>query len=337
MTSIIIVAGIFALAGISTVILPFFRGRGGFLAAAGTIDDPARLEAMKSAIVSRIVKEESAHANGDLSQLEWSRREAYLRRRYIDVARRLDFVRRSLPGSSAVKSLLLGFLVPAALVPGAMMVPSPLAGEGTGLAATTIGDRHAIMLRGGVDQVWGHYVFTLQNDGKVAAGISTPVMLPAGAIDVRPQEGLDPEDVVVGPGGQGSDGGQVSIRKTVEPGVHLVSFGFVVPARTGHASIAFDAPYKIGELQVLTQRASGMAVSGERLVARRPAIWALEGGMEPGQRLVLDVDGVPEGRQRLWVMGFSVAALLTGLGGGLAWWSRPKRKEESLDEDTLGT
>ena len=80
-----------------------------------------------------------------------------------------------------------------------------------------------------------------------------------------------------------------------------------------------------------------MAVSGERLVARRPGIWALEGGMEPGQRLVLEVDGVPEGRQRLWVMGFSVAALLTGLGGGLAWWSRPKRKEESLDEETLGT
>ena len=215
-----------------------------------------------------------------------------------------------------------------------MMAPSPFPGAGTGLAATTIGDRHAIMLRGGVDQVWGHYVFTLQNDGKAPAEISTPVMLPSGAIDVRPQEGLNPEDVVAGAAGQT---GMVSIRKMVEPGVHLVSFGFVIPARTGHASIEFNVPYRIAEMQVLAQRSSAMSVSGERLVSRRPGIWAIDGELAMGQTLVMNVAGVPEGRQRLWIMGLSVAALIAGLGGGLAWWSRPKRKEESLDEETLGT
>lgn len=330
MTSILIVSGIFAFAAILAVVAPFFTGRGGFLAAAGTIDDPARLEAMKNAIVARIVKEEAAHASGDLSAREWARREAYLRHRYIDVARRLDFLKRSSSARGVVKALLLMALVPAALV---ALAPSgdAFAKEVKLPGEAVIGDRHAIMLRPGVDQVWGHYVFTLQNSGKAPAEISTPVMLPSGAIDVRPQEGITPEDVIVG------EGGKVSIKKTVEPGVHLVSFGFIVPARTGRSAVEFQAPYAIGELQVLTQRSSQMAVTGDRIVQRRPGIWAVDGSLAGGEALVLNVDGIPEGRHRLWIMGFSVAALLTGLGGGLAWWSRPKRKEESLDEEALGT
>lgn len=326
MTAIFIVAGLFALAGITLVVLPFFTGRGGFLAAAGTINDPVRLEAMRRAIVARIVREEASHARGELSDTEWSRRLEYLRHRYIDVARRLDFLKRSAGGGVAiVAAMTLAF--------------SGLAGETARAASAAkkeplrIGDRHAIMLRGGVDQVWGHYVFTLQNDGKAPAEIMTPVMLPAGAVDVTPQEGISPEEVVVGADGK------VALRKTVPPGTHLLSFGFVVPAKTGVAPVEFVAPYAIPEMQVLTQRSGSLVVSGDRLSVSRPGIWSLDvgpGGLAEGEKMLFQVAGVPEGRQRLWILGLSAAALLTGLGGGLALWSRPKTKEDSRDEDDVG-
>ena len=178
MTAIMIVSGLFALGALAVTILPFFTGRGGFLAAAGTINDPIRLEAMKVAIVARYVKEEVTFAEGDLSKREWTRRQEYLRHRYIDLVRRLDFLRR-VGSSSTAKSLII------ALAFGGLdqlLLPQ------TASAAVVIGQRHAIMLRGGVDQIWGHYVFTLQNDSKVTGEFTTPVMLPTGAIDLRPQE-----------------------------------------------------------------------------------------------------------------------------------------------------
>jgi hypothetical protein len=319
MTVIMIVSGLFAMAALVATVLPFFLGRGGFLAAAGTINDPARLESMKAAIVARYVKEEVVFGNGDLSRREWARRQEYLRHRYIDVARRLDYLRR------AGTPLLIGFFL--------LLAASHVVSVREVQAATFMGERHAIMLRGGVDQVWGHYVFTLQNDGKVAEEFTTPVMLPSGAIDVRPQEGVTPEEVVIG------EGGQVAIRQKVEPGVHLVSFGFIVGAKAGNSKIEFVAPYPVQDLQILTAKGSGLEVRGPGLVMRRgsesPSVWGISGPVGVGEPLAFEVVGVAEGRQRLWIMGISVASLLIGLGGGLAWWGRPKRKEEFINEEAL--
>ena len=160
MTAIMIVSGLFALAALVATVLPFFVGRGGFLAAAGTINDPARLESMKAAIVARYVKEELVFSDGDLSRRDWARRQEYLRQRYIDVARR---------GSES------------------------------------------------------------------------------------------------------------------------------------------------------------------------PGVWEISAPVGVGEPLAFEVVGVAEGRQRLWIMGISVASLLIGLGGGLAWWGRPKRKEEFINEEALGS
>ena len=325
MTAIMIVSGLFALGALAVTILPFFTGRGGFLAAAGTINDPIRLEAMKVAIVARYVKEEVTFAEGDLSKREWTRRQEYLRHRYIDLVRRLDFLRR-VGSSSTAKSLII------ALAFGGLdqlLLPQ------TASAAVVIGQRHAIMLRGGVDQIWGHYVFTLQNDSKVTGEFTTPVMLPTGAIDIRPQEGLTPEEVVI------SDDGRVALRKKVDPGVHMVSFGFIVESKSGNSHLEFEAPYPVQELQILVPKNTGIEVSGAGLNPHRngqqPGVWSIAAPLAPADRLVFDVSGVAEGRQRLWIMGLSVAALLVGLGAGLAWWSRPKRKEEVFDEEALGT
>ena len=75
------------------VILPFFTGKGGKLAAASTINDPGKLEGLKKAILQRYLDEEHAMKEGDISEQQWKKRSALLSNRYIDVSKKLDFLK----------------------------------------------------------------------------------------------------------------------------------------------------------------------------------------------------------------------------------------------------
>lgn len=75
------------------VLSPFFWGTGGILAEAATQDDPIQLEKGKLAIAKRWVKDELLFASGELSSREWDMRKELLTNRFIDMARRLDFIR----------------------------------------------------------------------------------------------------------------------------------------------------------------------------------------------------------------------------------------------------
>ena len=83
------VVGIFLVCALLT---PFFFGSGGFLAAGASINSPDRLERVKAAVLKRFLEDEAAHAKGDLSKLEWQKRRDFLAHRYVDAARRLDFL-----------------------------------------------------------------------------------------------------------------------------------------------------------------------------------------------------------------------------------------------------
>lgn len=321
MTAIYIVVAIFALGAVSFVIAPFFVGRGGLLAAASSVSDQGQLEAMKKAIVRRYVAEEAASDRGDLSRREWRRRQSYLRHRYIDVTRRLDFLRRTQSGRA-----LLVFLISVC----AYFLTSDIA-----VAGVAIGKRHAIMLRGGIEQVVGHYFFTVENDSKVPQPFVTAVMLPADAIDVRPREGLTQEDVVAG------HDGTIEVKKTFPPGVHLLSFDFVIGGKGGSVDVRMRVPYKVEELQLLTGKNSPLRLASNATIAPampgRDGIWVTSAPLEAGQDFLISVAGVTEGRQRLWVLGLSVAGVLFGVGGGLAWWSRPMKAGGKSDEEIMGT
>lgn len=75
------------------LLAPFFIGPGGLLQAASSINSSSQLEALKEAILKRYLDDERAFQKGDLSPLGWEKRRAFLVNRYIDAARRLDFVR----------------------------------------------------------------------------------------------------------------------------------------------------------------------------------------------------------------------------------------------------
>lgn len=74
------------------VLAPFFTGDGGLLAASSSVNSPSQLEATKAAVLKRYLEDEAAHKRGDLSQLGWEKRKEFLVHRYIDAARRLDYL-----------------------------------------------------------------------------------------------------------------------------------------------------------------------------------------------------------------------------------------------------
>lgn len=77
---------------VALLLLPFWSGSGGLLAASGSIRSPEVLVSLKEVIVRRYLEDERAHQNGTLGKLAWEKRRTFLINRYIDAARRLDFL-----------------------------------------------------------------------------------------------------------------------------------------------------------------------------------------------------------------------------------------------------
>ncbi len=74
------------------ILSPFIFAKGGHLQAAASINSPERLEAIKLSILKRFIEDERAFTEKRLTKMAWDQRKSYLTNRYIDAARRLDFL-----------------------------------------------------------------------------------------------------------------------------------------------------------------------------------------------------------------------------------------------------
>ncbi len=90
-----VVAGLIGIVLLAVLMTPFWLGPGGPLQAGMSINSPEQLKALKTALLQRYLTEEAAHARGELSALAWNKRREFLTNRYIDVARRLDFIQHA--------------------------------------------------------------------------------------------------------------------------------------------------------------------------------------------------------------------------------------------------
>ena len=79
---------------IATLLMPFFGGAGGVLASAALVRDPDQLESLKTQILKRYLDDEAAFKRGEVSAATWQKRQDFLTNRYLDAARRLDFLRQ---------------------------------------------------------------------------------------------------------------------------------------------------------------------------------------------------------------------------------------------------
>ncbi len=93
----IYVAGLIAILVIAVIVQPFVFGEGGALAPAATESSVERLFAAKQSILKRYLEEERAHLDGDISKGVWSNRRQFLTNRYLDTARRIDYLQSASP------------------------------------------------------------------------------------------------------------------------------------------------------------------------------------------------------------------------------------------------
>ncbi len=191
-------------------------------------------------------------------------------------------------------------------------------------AAVEVSGRHIYILYPGVDSVWGSYLFMVHNGGTQPERFSFPVMLPAETIDFQGQDTLAPNELKLG-----SDGG-LTIDKVFEPGENLLNIGFKLPAQLGGGPVTLKAssPFESVGFFVFEGK---FAVTGPNMEVRKNVdfsgrrydTYTLAGG-EAGKSYAFAIEGVPEGRGRLWIVGWILAGGLLTIALSIAFLSRPK-------------
>lgn len=77
---------------VCVVLSPFWIGAGGVLAAASAEESPEKLRFLKEQLLKQYLKDERAATQGHITAREWGTRKQFLINRFIDAARRLDYI-----------------------------------------------------------------------------------------------------------------------------------------------------------------------------------------------------------------------------------------------------
>ena len=194
------------------------------------------------------------------------------------------------------------------------------------MAAVSVTPRHLMVLREGLDVLYGSYVFGVFNTGDKPERFRTPVMLPKETDDFSAQEGVEAGDLTLAPGGG------VILEKEFPPGMQIVSIGFRTPSRYGRSVLTLTPALAIDSFTLLLPRLSRLQVSSPKLVVGDAASapdpqyepYINASVLQPGEALKVAVNGLPAGRSQIWIVGAGVAAMLLFMAGFLAWRTRPK-------------
>ncbi len=200
-----------------------------------------------------------------------------------------------------------------------------LFGAKASMAAVQIGPKHLYIAYPGVDKIWGSYLFVVNNDGAAPEAFSFPVMLPKNVTDFQAQDALSPNELKLGP-----DGGLI-VEKTFQPGETMLQISFILPAEQGTATARFVPPHSYESFSVFVWQDAldvkgppGLETQkGVNLSGRLFDTFALGAG-EAGKPLEFTFERVPEGRQRLWIIGSIFGAILLIAGLSIAFYTRPK-------------
>lgn len=200
-------------------------------------------------------------------------------------------------------------------------------------ASVQMSGRHIFILYPGVDSVWGSYLFMVNNNGTQPERFSFPVMLPVETIDFQGQDSLGPNDLKLG-----SDGG-LTIDKVFDPGDNLLNIGFKLPAKIGEGAFTVKSNSGFESLGIFVFEGKFL-VNGPQLEVRKGVdfsgrnydTYTATNG-EAGKTYNFVFEGIPEGRGRLWIIGWIMAGFLLIIGFTLAAVTRPqvpKGVEESI-------
>ncbi len=90
----IVISVAISLVLVIVLLTPFFAKDTSALSQGSSINDPKLLKSLKDSLVKRYIDDDSAFKRGSLSALTWNKRRLFLVNRYIDAARRLDYLEK---------------------------------------------------------------------------------------------------------------------------------------------------------------------------------------------------------------------------------------------------
>ena len=93
MNPLVVVSILVCLVVLTAVFLPFVWGPGGLLQDAAVTDDVDTLRRREEAILQRWLRDEAAAVAGEISKTEWQQRQKYLTSRYVDLSRRIAWLK----------------------------------------------------------------------------------------------------------------------------------------------------------------------------------------------------------------------------------------------------
>lgn len=186
-------------------------------------------------------------------------------------------------------------------------------------AQSALAPKQLFIVKPGIDKLHGTWVSAVINKGGKPESIRVPVLLPRETQDFQPVEGVIPSDVRLEQDG-------VYVEKQFAPGVSILSFSFVVPASSGNSVLTLQTRDAIDELSVMTPRGMLLIRSDQLLSSGTDIqdlqtydIWVSKSALQSGDTLSVDIRGVPEGRNRLWILGAAFGLTLGCAAFGLTW------------------
>ena len=88
----LVIGTILSIILVAVIASPFFYGEQTPLQSGAPLDSPKKLLAQKHALVKRFIEDEAAYEKKRINKIMWEQRRLFLVNRYIDTARRLDYL-----------------------------------------------------------------------------------------------------------------------------------------------------------------------------------------------------------------------------------------------------
>lgn len=101
---VFLLCALLAIAVVIVVLSPFWLGSGGQLEMSSLVNDPDEAVQLKNQILQRYLKDETAYNACEMTKFEWQKRKQFLENRYIDITRRLDFLKKNRVNANEKKS-----------------------------------------------------------------------------------------------------------------------------------------------------------------------------------------------------------------------------------------
>ena len=202
-------------------------------------------------------------------------------------------------------------------------------------AEIALSEKHLIILRAGLDSVWGDYIFSVQNSQQVPQQAEITLFLPRETVDFKAIEGVTAADMRV-------DGqrGTVTMQKEFPHGATLVNVAFKVAAHDGVVILNWVATQPLASVNFMYEHDIIDVFSDKLETTQLPRIADVHyrslhtpQALAKGDSLQVQVQGIPQGRAQLHLFAVVFAVLLLISAVYLGIRTRP-HTNEGLSHET---